>query len=81
MTALPVQVAVDRELILRLVLLDDTDSVEQAARKITDQVLGAFVPVREQPLTVSHQGRVLDPHRTLGACEVGPMDVLRVAYP
>ncbi|MEU8759720.1 toluene-4-monooxygenase system B family protein [Streptomyces sp. NPDC048659] len=80
MAVLPVQVAVDRELFLRLVLLDDTDSVEEAARKITDRILGAFVPVREQPLTVSHQGRVLDPGLSLGACQVGPMDVLRVAY-
>ncbi|MFI6642503.1 toluene-4-monooxygenase system B family protein [Streptomyces sp. NPDC050504] len=80
MSALTVQVAVDHELCLRLAMLEDTDSVEEAARKITEQILGAFVPVQDRPLAVSHRGRTLDPRLTLTACEVGPMDVLRVAY-
>ena len=55
---MPVNALFEDDFVTQLVVVRDTDTVDQAARKVAAQVVGRRVPPRDAGLVVRHDGRV-----------------------
>ncbi|MEU6611735.1 toluene-4-monooxygenase system B family protein [Streptomyces shenzhenensis] len=80
MSAIFIRAVFDGDLMVRLIPIDDTDSVASVAEAIAHQAVGTMVFPQDRPIGVWHDENLLDPKDTVGAVGIAPMDVLRVAY-
>lgn len=68
------------DFLYNLVLVEDTDTIAEAAAKCAEHSVGRRVAPREDTLQVEHGGRVLDRAVTVGSCGIVPMSELIVSY-
>jgi hypothetical protein len=76
----PINAMFEDDFVTQLVLVLDTDTVEQAARKVAAQVVGRRVPARDAGLVVRHGGRVVPGDVTVAESGVCPLDVVYVGW-
>jgi len=75
-----VRAVFDGDLMVRLMPIDDADSLAVVAETVANQAIGAMVPPQDRPIGVWHNDNRLDPEVTVQNAGIGPMDILRVAY-
>jgi toluene monooxygenase system protein A len=76
----PVNAVFAGDIITQLVVLLDSDTVDEAARKVAEQVVGRRVPPREARLVVRLDGRVLPGDITVAESGISPLGVVNVGW-
>jgi len=68
------------DFLYNLVLVEDTDTVSEVARKCAEHSVGRRVPVQDAPLRVEYGGSFLDDSLTVSAAGIVPMEEVIVSY-
>ncbi|MET7998230.1 toluene-4-monooxygenase system B family protein [Amycolatopsis sp. NPDC005232] len=68
------------DFLYNLVLIEDTDTIEQVARACAAHSVGRRVAELDRALRVEHAGRFLEPTRSAAEEGVQPMDEVFVSY-
>jgi Toluene-4-monooxygenase system protein B (TmoB) len=76
----PVNAVFSGDFISQLVVVRDTDTVDEAARKIAAQVVGRRVPARDAGFVVRHDGTVVPGSVTVAESGISALDVVHVGW-
>jgi len=68
------------DFVSQLVVVPDTDTMDQAARKVAAQVVGRRVPPRDAGLVVRHDGRVVPGDVTVAESGISALDIVNVGW-
>lgn len=68
------------DFLYNLVLVEDTDTVSEVARKCAEHSVGRRVPAQDGPLRVEYEGAFLDDSLTASAAGIAPMEEVIVSY-
>jgi toluene monooxygenase system protein B len=79
-TPMPVVSHFRGDFLYALVLIEDSDTITEVARKCAEHTVGRRVPARDQALQVEYQGRVLDPAKAAADEGITPMEEVIVSY-
>jgi toluene monooxygenase system protein A len=77
---LPVNAMFGNDFVTQLVVVLDTDTVDQAARKVAAQVVGRRVPPQDAGLVVHHDGRVVPGDVTVAESGISALDIVNVGW-
>ncbi|HET9258307.1 MAG TPA: toluene-4-monooxygenase system B family protein [Pseudonocardiaceae bacterium] len=77
---MPVNALFDDDFVTQLVVVLDTDTVADAARKVAAQVVGRRVPPREAGLVVRLEGRVVPGDVTVAESGISALDIVHVGW-
>ena len=70
----------ENDFVTQLVVVLDTDTVEEAARKVAAQVVGRRVPPRDAGLVVRHDGTVVPGDVTVAESGISALDIVNVGW-
>jgi hypothetical protein len=76
----PVNAIFDSDAFTQLVTVLDTDTVEEAARKVAAQVVGRRVAPRDAALVVRHAGAVIPGDVTVAESGISALDIVSVGW-
>ena len=76
----PVNAMFENDFVTQLVAVLDTDTVEEAARKVAAQVVGRRVPPRDAGLVVRLGGTVVPGDVTVAESGISALDVVNVGW-
>jgi len=76
----PVNALFDDDFVTQLVVVRDTDTVDQAARKVAAQVVGRRVPPRDAGLVVRFDGMAVPGDITVAESGISALDVVNVGW-
>ena len=76
----PVNAMFENDFVTQLVVVLDTDTVEEAAGKVAVQVVGRRVPPRDAGLVVRHGGAVVPGDVTVAESGISALDVVNVGW-
>jgi hypothetical protein len=76
----PVNAMFENDFVTQLVVVLDTDTVEEAARKVAAQVVSRRVPPRDAGLVVHHDGRVVPGDVTVAESGISALDIVNVGW-
>ena len=68
------------DFLYNLILVEDTDTVSQVARKCAEHSVGRRVAVQDAPLRVEYAGSFLDGSLTASEAGIAPMEEVIVSY-
>ena len=77
---MPVNALFEDDFITQLVVVRDTDTVDQAARKVAAQVVGRRVPPRDAGLVVRFDGMAVPGDITVAESGISALDVVNVGW-
>ncbi len=77
---MPVNATFEGDFVSQLVVVPDTDTVDQAARKVAAQVVGRRVPPRDARLVVRHDGGVVPGDVTVAESGISALDIVNVGW-
>ena len=77
---MPVNAVFEDDFVTQLVVVRDTDTVDQAARKVAAQVVGRRVPLRDAGLVVRHDGQVVRGDATVAESGISALDIVNVGW-
>jgi toluene monooxygenase system protein B len=78
--AVPLNAMFENDFLTQLVQVLDTDTVEEAARKVAAQVVGRRVPPRDAGLVVRLDGRVVPGDVTVAESGISALDIVNVGW-
>ncbi|HWM98609.1 MAG TPA: toluene-4-monooxygenase system B family protein, partial [Streptosporangiaceae bacterium] len=76
----PVNAMFENDFVTQLVVVLDTDTVEEAARKVAAQVVGRRVSPRDAGLVVRHAGTVVPGGITVAESGIAALDIVTVGW-
>jgi len=76
----PVNAMFENDFVTQLVVVLDTDTVDEAARKVAAQVVGRRVPPRDAGFEVRLDGRVLPGDVTVAEAGISALDIVTVGW-
>jgi hypothetical protein len=76
----PVNAMFENDFVTQLVVVLDTDTVDQAAGKVAAQVVGRRVPPRDARLMVRLDGRVVPGDVTVARSGISALDIVTVGW-
>ncbi len=76
----PVNARFDNDFVTQLVLVLDTDTVEEAARKVAHHVVGRRIPPRDAGLVLRVDGKPLPSGLTVAEAGISPLDSVFVGW-
>ena len=76
----PVNAMFENDFVTQLVVVLDTDTVEEAARKVAAQVVGRRVSPRDAGLVVRHDGTVVPGDVTVAESGISALDIVNVGW-
>jgi toluene monooxygenase system protein B len=76
----PVNALFEDDFVTQLVVVRDTDTVDQAARKVAAQVVGRRVPPRDGGLVVRLDGMAVPGDVTVAESGISALDVVNVGW-
>jgi hypothetical protein len=76
----PVNALFEDDFVTQLVVVRDTDTVDQAARKVAAQVVGRRVPPRDAGLVVRLDGMAIPGDVTVAESGISALDVVNVGW-
>lgn len=76
----PINAFFQDDFVTQLVLVLDTDTVDEAAQKVAAQVVGRRVAPRDTGLVVTFEGRALPGDVTVADAGIGPLDNVNVGW-
>ncbi len=76
----PVNAMFENDMVTQLVVVLDTDTVEEAARKVAAQVVGRRVSPRDAGLVVRHAGTVVPGDVTVAESGISALDIVNVGW-
>ena len=77
---MPVNALFEDDFVTQLVVVRDTDTVDQAARKVAAQVVGRRVPPRDAGLVVRLDGMAVPGDITVAESGISALDVVNVGW-
>jgi toluene monooxygenase system protein B len=76
----PINAMFQDDFVTQLVLVLDTDTIDEAAQKVAAQVVGRRVRPRDAGMVVRHNGKVVAGHLTVAAAGIAPLDIVNVGW-
>jgi toluene monooxygenase system protein B len=76
----PINAMFQDDFVTQLVLVLDSDTVEEAARKVAAHVVGRRVPPRDCGLVVRFDGRVVPGDVTVADSGISALDIVNVGW-
>lgn len=76
----PINAKFDNDLLMQLVLVLDTDTVEEAARKVAHHVVGRRIRPRDAGLVLRVDGKPVPSGLTVAEAGIGPLDSVFVGW-
>src|SRR5215472_6278809 len=76
----PINAMFEDDFVTQLVLVLDTDTIDEAARKVAAQVVGRRVPPRDAGLVVRFDGKVVPGGITVAQSGISPLDIVSVSW-
>jgi hypothetical protein len=76
----PINAMFDNDFVTQLVVVWDTDTVTDVARKVAAQVVGRRVPPRDAGLVVRLDGRVVPGDLTVAESGISALDIVNVGW-
>lgn len=76
----PINAKFDNDFVTQLVLVLDTDTLEEAAQKVAHHVVGRRVPPRDAGLVLRVDGGPLPGGLTVAEAGIGPLDTVYVGW-
>lgn len=76
----PINAMFEDDFVTQLVLVLDTDTLDEAARKVAAQVVGRRVPPRDAGLVVRFDGKVVPGSTTVAQSGISPLDIVNVGW-
>lgn len=76
----PINAMFEDDFVTQLVLVLDSDTIDEAARKVAAQVVGRRVPPRDAGLVVRFDGRVVPGGITVAQSGISPLDIVNVGW-
>lgn len=76
----PINAMFEDDFVTQLVLVLDTDTIDEAARKVAAQVVGRRVPPRDAGLVVRFDGKVVPGDTTVAQSGISPLDIVNVSW-
>jgi hypothetical protein len=76
----PVNAVFEGDFVTQLVVVLDTDTVDEAARKVAAQVVGRRVAPRDAGLVVRHAGAVVPGDVTVAGSGLSALDIVTVGW-
>ncbi|MGH3494288.1 MAG: toluene-4-monooxygenase system B family protein, partial [Sciscionella sp.] len=76
----PVNAMFEDDFVTQLVLVLDTDTMDEAARKVAAQVVGRRVPPRNAGLVVRFDGKVVPGDLTVAQSGISALDIVNVGW-
>ena len=80
MSTVPLQATFRRDFVTLLVLVDDEDTMEMVAQKVSYHVIRRRLPPQDAPMRVQYNHRVLPPSQTVSQAGILPMSFVEVFY-
>lgn len=76
----PINAFFQDDFVTQLVLVLDTDTIDEAAQKVAAQVVGRRVAPRDTGLVVRFDGKVVPGDVTVTDAGIGPLDIVTVGW-
>ena len=76
----PINAMFSGDFVTQLVLVLDTDTIDEAAGKVAAQVVGRRVPPRDAGLVVRFDGKVVPGGITVAQSGISPLDIVNVGW-
>ncbi len=76
----PINAKFDNDIVTQMVLVLDTDTVEEAARKVAHHVVGRRIRPRDAGLVLRVDGKSLPGGLTVAEAGIGPLDTVQVGW-
>lgn len=76
----PINAFFTGDFVTQLVLVLDTDTIDEAAQKVAAQVVGRRVPPRDAGLVVRFGGKAVAGGITVADAGIGPLDIVDVGW-
>lgn len=76
----PINARFDNDFITQLVLVLDTDTLEEAARKVAHHVVGRRIPPRDADLVLRVDSKSLPSDLTVAEAGISPLDSVFVGW-
>ncbi len=80
MALLPLTALFEGDILELLIPVDDADTVASVGEQIAHHVVGRRVARQQAPISLRHNGTVLDPALAIGAAGVAPLDHVEAFY-
>lgn len=77
---IPINAKFDNDFVTQLVLVLDTDTVEEAARKVAHHVVGRRIRPRDAGLVLRVDGKPVPSGLTVAKAGIGPLDSVFVGW-
>lgn len=76
----PINAMFQDDFVTQLVLVLDTDTIDQAAQKVAAQVVGRRVKRRDVGMVVRYEGKALPGHMTVAESGIAPLGIVNVEW-
>ncbi|KWW99968.1 hypothetical protein TH66_06975 [Carbonactinospora thermoautotrophica] len=76
----PINALFENDFVTQLVLVLDTDTIDELARKVAYHVVGRRQRPRNAALVVRHNGEVVPGHLTVAEAGINPLDNVFVGW-
>lgn len=76
----PVNAKFDDDFVTQLILVLDTDTMQEVAAKVAHHVVGKRLPDKHLPMAVRYQGRELPADMTVAQAGIGPLQNIYVDW-
>jgi toluene monooxygenase system protein B len=76
----PINARFEGDFVTQLVVVLDTDTMQEVATKVAHHVVGKRVPKRDAGMVVSYQGRELSPEMTVTEAGIAPLQSVFVDW-
>jgi toluene monooxygenase system protein B len=76
----PINAMFEDDFVTQLVLVLDSDTIDEAAGKVAAQVVGRRVPPRDAGLVVRFDGQVVPGGITVAQSGISPLDIVNVGW-
>jgi len=80
MATVSLQAAFRGDFTVLLVPVDDQDTIEVVAQKVSYHVIHRRLPPQDAPMHVQHNGRILPTDQTVAQVGLSPMSFVEVFY-
>jgi toluene monooxygenase system protein B len=76
----PVNARFDDDFVTQLVLVLETDTMQDVAAKVAHHVVGKRLPDKQRPMVVRYQGRALPADMTVAQAGIAPLQNISVDW-
>jgi toluene monooxygenase system protein B len=77
---IPINALFAEDFVTQLVVVLDTDTMDEVATKVAEHVVGKRLPVRDVPMVVYYRGQEVAPRTTVAGAGIAPLQNVFVGW-